>query len=239
MINVTRDLASPESLRITPVIQAYIDACLEYEADQKLPKEDRTIAKPECSSSYRTDDVLEALHQVFLGKCYLTEKVFESVSEIEIDHFIPRSERPSLKYAWSNLYASDHKANISKPKISPPGGYLNPCNPEDDVETQILYSLSMDDTPHFRALDPQNQKAINTASLLNRLHKDLRKAIQDKHNAVLKMMAEWGAAQKTGDKQREFELEIALKEVLSRRSNFTMLIRSSYIVRRLPPEFFD
>jgi hypothetical protein len=237
MINVTRDLESPESLN-TPAIQAYLKACQQYEADQQRPQEERTIAKPECNSPYRTTEVLEALHQVFLGKCYLTEKVFESVNEIEIDHFMPRLEKPSLKYAWANLYASDHKANISKPKITPPGGYLDPCNP-DDVEAQILYALSMDDTPNFRARDTGNQKAVNTAILLNRLHKDLKKAIQDKHNAILKMMAEWGTAQKNEDRQRVFELEVALKEVLSRKSNFTMLIRSSYIVRRLPSDFFD
>ena len=238
MINVTRDAASPESLN-TPAIQTYLEAYTQYEADHRLLPEERSIAKPECGSAYRTNEVLEALYRVFLGKCYLTEKVFESVNEIEIDHFLPRIERPDLKYAWSNLYASDHKANISKPKTTPPGGYLDPCNPEDDVEKQILYVLSMDDTPNFQARDVSNQKAMNTAILLNRLHKDLKKAVQDKHNAVLRMMAEWGTAQKRDDRQRVFELEIELKQVLSRTSNFTMLIRSSYLVRRLPTEFFD
>ena len=238
MINVTRDAASPESLN-TPAIQAYLEACQQYEVDQQRPSEERSIAKPECGSAYRTDAVLEALHRVFLGKCYLTEKVFGSVNEIEIDHFLPRVERPDLKYTWANLYASDHKANISKPKATPPGGYLDPCDPDDDVETQILYVLSMDDTPNFQARNIGNQKAVNTATLLNRLHKDLKKAIQDKHNAVLRMMAEWGTAQKRNDRQRVYELEIELKQVLSRTSNFTMLIRSSYFVRRLPADFFD
>lgn len=238
MINVTRDAASPELLN-TPAIQTYLEACQKYEADQQRLPEERTIARPECGSAYRTDEVLEALNQVFLGKCYLTEKVFESVNEIEIDHFLPRVERPDLKYAWTNLYASDHKANISKPKATPPGGYLDPCNPADNVEEQILYALSMDDTPNFQARDIGNQKAVNTAALLNRLHKDLKKAIQDKHNAVLRIMAEWGMAQKHNDRQRVFELEIELKELLSRTSNFTMLIRSSYLVRRLPADFFD
>ncbi len=238
MINVTRDLTSPESLN-TPAIQAYLKACQQYEVDQQRLPEERSVAKPECGSAYRTHEVLEALHHVFLGKCYLTEKVFESFNEIEIDHFKPRNERSDLKYTWSNLYACDHKANISKPKITPPGGYLDPCNPDDDVEEQIVYALSMDDTPNFQARNATNVKAVNTATLLNRLHKDLKKAIQDKHNAVLRMMAEWGTAQKNRDRQREFELEVELKQVLSRKSNFTMLIRSSYLVRRLPPDFFD
>lgn len=152
---------------------------------------------------------------------------------------MPRVERPDLKYVWSNLYASDHKANISKPKTTPDGGYLDPCNADDDVERQLLYILSMDDTPGFQPRDAGNQKAVNTAALLNKLHKDLKKAVQDKHSAILRMMAEWGTAQKNEDRQRVAELEVALKEVLSRRSNFTMLMRSSYFVRRLPPEFFD
>ena len=238
MINVTRDVVSPESLN-TPAIQAYLEACQRYELDQQRPPEERSVTKSECGSAYRTATVLEALHRVFSGKCYLTEKVFESANEIEIDHFLPRVERPDLKYAWANLYASDHKANISKPKATPPGGYLDPCNPDDDVERQILYALSMDDTPSFQARDISNQKAVNTAALLNRLHKDLKKAIQDKHNAVLRMMAEWGTAQRHDDRQRVFELEIELKQVLSRTGNFTMLIRSSYLVRRLPADLFD
>lgn len=238
MINVTRDLESPESLN-TPAIQAYLEACQQYQADQQRSPEERNIVKPESGSPYRTNEVLEALHHVFLGKCYLTEKVFESVNEIEIDHFVPRNERPDLKYAWTNLYASDHKANISKAKTTPVGGYLDPCDPADDVERQIVYALSMDDTPYFRARNDHDQKAINTAELLTRLHKDLKKAVSDKHTIVLRKMAEWGAAQKQNDAQRVFELEIELKELLSRKSNFTMLVRSSYLVRQLPPEFFD
>lgn len=239
MINVTRDAASPESLN-TPAIQTYLEACQQYEADQQRPPEERNTARPECGSAYRTDEVLEALNHAFLGKCYLTEKVFESVNEIEIDHFLPRAERPDLKYAWTNLYASDHKANISKPKTTPPGGYLDPCNPDDDVESQIVYGLSpIDSTPIFQARDVDNLKATNTAILLSRLHKDLRKAIQDKHDAIVNKMAEWGKAQKIGDRQRVSELEIELKELLSRTSNFTMLIRSSYFVRGLPADFFD
>lgn len=130
-----------------------------------------------------------------LGKCYLTEVVLDSINEIEIDHFVPRLERPDLKYAWTNLYASEHKANISKSKNTPPGGYLDPCHPNDDVEEDILYIISpMDGTPGFRARDDENQKAVNTAALLNHLHKDLKKAVRDKYDAVLNMMAEWGVA---------------------------------------------
>lgn len=212
MINVIRDPESPESLN-TPAIQAYLEACQHYKADQQRPPEERTLTKPECGCTYRTKEVLESLHRTFLGKCYLTEKVFESVNEIEIDHFVPRIEQPELKFDWTNLYASDHKANISRPKNTPNGGYLDPCSLEDDVEHQILYGLSMDDTPNFQARYEENLKAVNTAVLLNRLHKDLKKAIQDKHNAVLKLMAEWGTAQKNNDSQRVFELEILLKEL--------------------------
>lgn len=48
-----------------------------------------------------------------------------------------------------------------------------------------------------------------------------------------------GKAQKIDDRQRVSELEIELKELLSRTSNFTMLMRSSYFVRGLPADFFD
>lgn len=93
MINVIRDSVLPESLN-TPAILAYQEACQQYEIDQQRVSEEQTITKPVCNSAYRTDEVLQALDRVFLGKCYLTEQVFDSVNEIEIDHFCRVSSGP-------------------------------------------------------------------------------------------------------------------------------------------------
>lgn len=88
-------------------------------------------------SSYRNDDVIEALYSVFKKKCYLTEKVFDSPREMEIDHFVPQNEQSNLIRTWQNLYPIDNKANKQRPKITPVGGYLDPCNPAEDRKSVV------------------------------------------------------------------------------------------------------
>ncbi len=70
---------------------------------------------------------------------------------MDIEHFIPISERP-IWFMNGQIYF--------RQGITPPRGYLNPCAPNDDVETKIIYTLSAyGETPSFNA-SPINQKAV-------------------------------------------------------------------------------
>lgn len=189
--------------------------------------------------SYRSPDVIEALHQVFKGKCYLTEKVFDSPNEMEVDHFITQTEGPGSVYTWENLYAIDQKANKQRPKQTPAGGYLDPCHEDDNVEKEIIYIVEFGGNSLFKASNSSNQKAVNTANLLNHLHKDLKPAIKDKHHEVVNAVAEWHNAKNLGIESEELEKELLIKKLLSRDSHFTMLMRSIKAIQSLPPEFFD
>ncbi|UHG89455.1 hypothetical protein [Spirosoma oryzicola] len=189
--------------------------------------------------SYRNSEIIDVLNRVFNGKCYLTEKVFDSPNEMEVDHFATQTERPDLVYEWSNLYAIDQKANKKKPKTSPPGGYLDPCNQGDDVEQEIVYVVEFGGNALFKARDASNQKAVNTAKLLNHLHSDLKPAVKDKHHEIVNAIAEWYHSRKLGDQRDEFEKELLLKKLLSRNSHFTMLMRSIRAAQSLPADFFD
>lgn len=189
--------------------------------------------------SHRSPDVIDALYQVFKGKCYLTEKVFDSPSEMEVDHFITQSERPDLVFDWQNLYAIDQKANKQRPKQTPVGGYLDPCHIDDDVEQEIVYIVEFGGNALFKARDSANQKAVNTATLLNHLHRDLKPAVKNKHHEVVDAVSGWYAAKTRGDAQEEVEKELLLKKLLSRDSHFTMLMRAIRAVRSLPDDFFD
>jgi hypothetical protein len=135
-----------------------------------------------------------------------------------------------------------------KPRKTPAGGYLNPC--EDDVEQEILYSLSVyGEKPYFEAKDTTNQKAVNTCDLLDKVHnggqdKDtqqgtaqLRHAIQKKYMDILNKIIEWQGA--TEGSQEKLQAKRELKDLLSRKASFTMWLRSMPAVRRLPSEFFD
>lgn len=186
--------------------------------------------------TYRSEDVLEALHITFRGKCYLTEQVFASAKAMEVDHFVTQTENSTLAFEWTNLYPIDNKANKQRPKTTPPGGYLDPCSLADDVEKEVVYVVEFGGNALFKPRDKTNQKAVNTASLLNHIHKDLKQNIRDKHHEVVNAVAEWHHARLLGNQVKEDEKELLLRKLLSRNSHFTMLMRAIPVV---PEQFFD
>ncbi|HEX8530320.1 MAG TPA: hypothetical protein VF646_09870, partial [Cytophagales bacterium] len=108
---------------------------------------------------------------------------------------------------------------------------------------------------NFYALNPGNDKARNTAELLNTLHqgrkgdqdsiqkvKQLRSLIRKKCQKVQDNICDWLHAEKIGDEQEAKRRKEELKKLLSRKAAFTMIVRSMSVVKRccLPPtEFFD
>lgn len=242
MINIQRQAESPASLN-TQEIKDYILAAAIYLDDMV------NNSKPKKPSSYRNSDLLEAFDNDFFSKCYLTESKFANSWIMDIEHFVPQSERLDLIYDWTNLFPAEHYSNMIKPRITPPGGYLNPCVPEDDVENDIVYTLSAyGHDPYFEARDINNQKAINTSNLLNRIHNghneetikgtsNLRHAIQKKYIDILNKIIDWRSF--ADGSQEKVQTKRELKDLLSRKSSYTMLLRSIPAVRQLPEDFFD
>jgi hypothetical protein len=243
MINCTREPDSPTSLN-TAEIQQYITDAVAYLADPD------NLLKPEKPTRYRNSDLLKAFDRVFYSKCYLTEKQCINSNTMDIEHFIPQAERPDLVYEWTNLFPAEHYANMIKPRVTPEGGYLDPCNPDDDVENEILYSLSPHGfDPYFEAANPLNVKAVNTSNLLNIIHNghnektrtstlELRHTIHKKYVKILNKICEWKDA--VDGSPEKFQAARELRDMLSRKSSFTMLCRSMPAVRRcIPQEFFD
>ena len=241
MINCNREPDRPTSLN-TAEIQQYINAAVAYLADSEH------LTKPEKPVSYRSSDLLEAFDRVFHSKCYLTEQQFINSYTMDIEHFVPQAERPDLVYEWTNLFPAEHYTNMIKPRITPEGGYLDPCNPDDDVENEIMYSLSPHGfDPYFEAADPLNIKAVNTSDLLNRIHNghnentktstlELRHTIHKKYVKILKKIIEWQGYE--GGSPEKFQAGRELRDMLSRKSSFTMLCRSMPAVRQFVPEEF-
>ena len=250
MINVVRSQQTPQSLNNNG-IKSYLDELEAYKNDQQLPPDQQKLVKPKCHQSYRNADLFEAFDDCFFSKCYLTEQAYLTSWAMDVEHFTPQNERPDLKYEWTNLYPASHDANMMKPRNTPVGGYLDPCDPNDDVETDILYFLDFDDDlVHFKATDATNVKAVNTAKLLQKLHNgdtsetrrktaELRNAIHKRFVRILELIIEWRKAREISDVQTEFEAERKLKALLSRKASFTMLMRSVRAVKDLPPTFFD
>lgn len=185
---------------------------------------------------YRNTEILQALSDDFLQKCYLTEFRFSDVSLPQIDHFVTQHEDPTKIYEWTNLYPIHDKANGIRPKITPPGGYLDPCDEQHDVEREILYSIRFDGTVSFKAADPTNRRAVNTALLLKKVHAHFQNAIAERHNEIVTTLWNWKNAIEQQDTERIVEFELLLSSLLSRKSAFTMLMRS---IRYVPTQFFD
>ncbi len=243
MINITREPISPVSLQ-REEIQNYILEMAEYLEDST------NKVKPKPPTGYRDSDLLQAFDRNFFSKCYLTEKWFASSWAMDVEHFEGKNDKPELRFEWTNLFPADHIANMIKPRNTPDGGYLNPCNETDDVEKGILYSLStMGEAPKFEPLDPNNVKAQNTCDLLDRVHnghdentknstKDLRHAIQKKYNEVLLKIIDWQRHPENSPLKHQAARE--LKEMLSKKASYTMLIRSMPSVQYcIPKDFLD
>jgi hypothetical protein len=245
MINTVRPAQSPASLE-TQVIRDYINDLADWKIDPTLPK-------PEHNAPYRNSDLIEAFDDCFFAKCYLTEKKFVSSYEMDVEHFQSKNfnDHPELRYEWTNLYPTDHDANMMKPRNTPEGGYLDPCSPDEDVENEIFYWLEYPNNCHFKAVQNNNIKAVNTSRLLDRIHNGhdevsklktggLRKALFDKRDEVYKIIMKWLAAGRSGNNDEEMRQEILLKKLLSRKSSYTMLIRSTTAVKQfVPQEFLD
>lgn len=244
MIRINRPATAPSALR-TPAVQTYLTDLAAHTADPTLPK-------PEKPASYRSWDLLAAFDTCFHAKCYLTEQKFASSWEMDVDHFEPANENPARVYDWTNLFPAAHKANMMRPRRLPPGGLLDPC--VDDVEGDILYTLAaMGEEPGFRARDQANQRAVNTAQLLDYLHngradkagshentRELRRLIERRYKEVLLAWGHYQHASASGDAQDIAQAEHELRVLLSRRASFTMLMRSlDFVRKKIPTHLLD
>ena len=247
MINVIRS-ETPASLQRTE-IKKYLEEVATYNS---LSADEKKNAQKPDAGSYRAEDVLEALGNDFHSKCYLTEQKFANAWAMDIEHFKSKAfgQHPELKYEWTNLYPCSHDANMLKPRIDPEGGYLDPCSPEDDVEKEIVYTLGFNGEASFDAYDEQNSKAKSTAELLDKIHnggsdKDtqkktatLRLYINKKADELKELIMDWQSVK--GNKEEEIRASRKIKNMLSRESDFTMLLRSlSCVKKHVPKDFFD
>lgn len=242
MINIIRDRTTPASLE-TPEIQKYIEDLHGHLADPK------NIPKPK-AQAYRNSDLLSAFDKCFYSKCYLTEQKFANSWCMDVEHFISQTEDSTLRFTWSNLYPAEHRANSMKPRATPPGGYLDPCNPMDDVELEIMYFIGpFGQSVSFDPTDPNNQKAKNTAHLLDIIHNghdentikstaSLRLEIQKKYDIILHLIIDWLASEEKSTKKNNYKKQ--LEEHLSKKSSFTMLFRSMpAVINHIPSEMLD
>lgn len=149
---------------------------------------------------YTGTDVLEALHRAFHGKCYLCETPV-TLGTFEVDHRRPRADPrfAHLICRWDNLFptCTTYACNQRRRKKYPDGGLLDPGQ---GVERRIsqriegTVSISLRNTGAiaivFRAADPADVAAVNTAEELDRIHNGTFSAAIPKADALQRAILE-------------------------------------------------
>lgn len=193
------------------------------------------VQAPSIKKDYKTPEVYKALGIIFYCKCYLCETKELEAENFDIEHFKAHGGGELLKYLWLNLYLACHICNLYKGTIP---NILDPCNPDEDVEKLIIHELvPLDYIPKFYPFDPKNEKTVNTCKLLDKIHNgsdekskrktaSLRKAIEIRARELkIAIIAYYRNADENEQGKRYKALQ-KIKQICSRRSPYTMLMRS-------------
>jgi uncharacterized protein (TIGR02646 family) len=117
---------------------------------------------PDCSTDYRSKEVMTALKALFHGKCYLCE---DEVADPVVEHFIPHEGDPAKKYNWNNLYYACHRCNGIKGTTT---DILDCCDATTDVFRSIkCLCPSVPDNNIVVEAQNGDAKTQNTAQLLD------------------------------------------------------------------------
>lgn len=152
-------------------------------------------------SSYRGDDVIEALAIMFHNKCYLCER--SEPTSMNVEHFDPHMGDVDKKFAWENLFFVCARCN--NVKLSKYKNLLNCTDPTVDVFRAV--KLLPPRTAYGRQVVVEamfdDAKTKETAELLNVIYNSdhsgnkrltgvfLRKAIHKKYARLLELLIEY------------------------------------------------
>lgn len=144
---------------------------------------------------YDSDDVWEALNNVFHKKCYICET--SEPQDINVEHFVPHDDNEDLKFDWNNLYFSCGRCNNIK--LAKYNDLLDCCDPDTDVVRAVKHIPPV--TPYAKQLQIEAQhdddKTKLTAELLDKVFNSvhtpnkavsasfLRKRVFDQYNLLL------------------------------------------------------
>jgi len=146
-------------------------------------------------TKYDSEDIYQAICDIFYNKCYLCET--KEPHDINVEHFRAHMGNDDLKYDWNNLYFACSRCNNIKGDAY--NNLLDCCNPQDNVLKAIKHLPPI--TPYAKTvqivinLDSAPAKA--TQELLNKIYNSehtvnkkvsgsyLRKKIFDQYNLLL------------------------------------------------------
>lgn len=181
------------------------------------------------NSTYNTQEVNDALHEMFYGKCYICEN--KAATSNQIEHLIPHKGNIDLKYDWNNLFWSCAHCNNTKLGMFEP---ILDCTAE-DVDKIIAFRkegyFGTQEKFIFAALD-ERLETLNTVKLLESVYygttpqkkieaKIIRKSVRDEIAKFKGMLRDYNEAE--GDDKKDLELYV--KKELQNKSAFTAFKR--------------
>ncbi|MDR0610162.1 MAG: hypothetical protein LBG58_08645 [Planctomycetaceae bacterium] len=128
---------------------------------------------PDCSTDYRSKDVILALKKIFNGKCYLCE---DKVTDPVVEHFIPHEGDPVKKFNWNNLYYACRRCNSIKGVTT---DILDCCDAAINVSDAIkCLCPSVPDNNVVVEAQNCDEKTQNTANLLGKCYNEKNTGIR-------------------------------------------------------------
>lgn len=126
--------------------------------------------KNKSSGKCNTDEVIEALREIFYDKCYLCEN--KNSTEWEVEHLIPHGGSTDLKFDWKNLFWScGHCNHIKGDKFTP----ILDCTKvavDEIISFRKIGYFGKEESLHFeKVADCQDNAEIQmTCDLLQRIY---------------------------------------------------------------------
>ena len=164
------------------------------------------------------------------------------LGQFDVEHRVPQAISEELRLCWLNLFPAHSKCNARRGTFPHPGGLLSP-GLDREVERRLRQRIERIDAceirARFDAVDPDDLYAVNTADEIERLHdpdsattdtsreatQELLDAITDRYVGVVYPL-EHRVLRARSRGQSDADAEGRLRQELSRRAPFTMLIRS-------------
>ena len=132
----------------------------------------RPTTPPACliQKKYNSEEVVDTLHAIFHGKCYLCEQ--DELTSPEIEHLDPHEGDDVKKYDWRNLYYSCGRCNSIKSNTHK--NIIDCCNTSIDIFRAI--QCIMPSTPNapvsVKDMGMKNIITLDTIHLLDRCYND-------------------------------------------------------------------
>jgi len=167
------------------------------------------------ASKYRLPEVKRVIVEEASGKCAYCESAVDHVYFGDVEHLLPKSEKPELTFEWSNLgYAcsicNGNKSSYFDPKLSLVNPYAE--NPSDHIR---FYGFFMFNAPESRRGQMTiEQIELNRAELVERRKERLEqvKRMCDlwarESNARLRSVL-WGEIEREMAEDREFAFMVS------------------------------